>query len=367
MRLAAARRARAQLLGGALPHERAPLVGVPGAEQRVERDVGEVRVAVPRVAVRERELRALGDGVDEVRGSHRREVEAGQQRELLEQHRALPPRPGLADRVAVVVERDRHLERRRPARQVVAGEQPVLVRGEDRLRHPAAVERVARRVDARLARAAARAREPLERLGQRAVAEQPAGLGHRGVELGRARPLGRQPLRRRADPRHDRVAPARVSDRRLQHVRQLPRAEVAQHQAPGVERARHDGGVRPLARHEIEAERPVRVDRRRLRRRPLPAHHDRLAALHGPHDRRHVAARPVEVRLDHLQHEARRHRRVERVAAALEHRHPRARREPVRRGDHPERPAQLGPGRERHPIRSSAAPTTDSASIAWCS
>ena len=130
--------------------------------------------------------------------SHRGEVEAGQQRELLEQHRALPPRPGLADRVAVVVERDRHLERRRPARQVVAGEQPALVRGEDRLRHPAAVERVARRVDARLARVAARAREPPVRLGQRAVAEQ---LGRPRAPRRRSRPSSSTRAAGRAPPR----------------------------------------------------------------------------------------------------------------------------------------------------------------------
>ena len=126
-RLAPVGRARAQRLRRALAHERAALVRVGRAQQRVERDVHELRVAVPRLAVRERELRALDDGVDVVRpGAHRREVEARQQRELLEHHRPLPPRPGLADRVAVVVERHRRLERRLPAREVVAGQQPAV-------------------------------------------------------------------------------------------------------------------------------------------------------------------------------------------------------------------------------------------------
>ena len=47
-----------------------------------------------------------------------------------------------------------------------------------------------------------------------------------------------------------------------------------------------------------------------------------LAALGRPENARQVAARAVQVRLDDLQHEARRARGVERIAAALEHGHP---------------------------------------------
>src|SRR4029079_10280976 len=55
---------------------------------------------------------------------------------------------------------------------------------------------------------------------------------------------------------------------------------------------------------------------------------------------------------DALRHEPGRDRRVESVAAALERRHPRRGREPVRRGDHPEGASQLRPrrARPRHPV-----------------
>ena len=57
------------------------------------------------------------------------------------------------------------------------------------------------------------------------------------------------------------------------------------------------------------------------------------------------------MRLDDLQREPGRHRGVERVAAALEHRHPGRRREPVRRGHHAEGAGELRSRREGHPRR----------------
>ena len=90
------------------------------------------------------------------------------------------------------------------------------------------------------------------------------------------------------------------------------------------------------------------LDRRRGRGDALPAERERLAALDRPEHRGHLAAGPVQVRLDDLQHEARRDGCIEGVAAALEHRHPGLGREPVRRRDHPEGAAQLRTGGERH-------------------
>ena len=52
------------------------------------------------------------------------------------------------------------------------------------------------------------------------------------------------------------------------------------------------------------------------------------------------------MRLDDLEREAGRDGRVERVAASLEHRHPRGGGEPVGGCDHAERAAQLRPGGE---------------------
>ncbi len=61
------------------------------------------------------------------------------------------------------------------------------------------------------------------------------------------------------------------------------------------------------------------LDRRPGGRDALGAEHLASAALAEWKDRRQVARRAVQVRLDHLQDEARGHRGVEGVAAPLEH------------------------------------------------
>ena len=77
------------VLGRVLPDERAALVRVLVREQDVEPDL---RVAVERVAVGERELRALRDDVDELGLGELGEVEALEQRELLQADRPRRPR-----------------------------------------------------------------------------------------------------------------------------------------------------------------------------------------------------------------------------------------------------------------------------------
>src|SRR5262249_36999740 len=62
---------------------------------------------------------------------------------------------------------------------------------------------------------------------------------------------------------------------------------------------------------------------------------------------RHVAAGPVEMRLDHLQREGGRDRGVEGVAALFQHRHTDGGADPVGRGDHPQRALDLPPRGER--------------------
>jgi hypothetical protein len=182
-----------QLLRGLVADECAALVVVCGRQQPVEWDVDEVGIAVERLAVGEGELGALGDGVDVFRGTeaHRLEVEARQQGELLEEDRALPPRAGLADRVAVVLESRRRLDRRLPGAEVVACEEPSLLGAQpvDGLGHEAAVKGLAGAVDPRLAAAASRlVEDPAVRRGQGRVAEQRPRAGRRQVELGRGRP-----------------------------------------------------------------------------------------------------------------------------------------------------------------------------------
>ena len=106
------------LAGRLLADQRAALVVVLRREQRLERHV--LGVAVERVAVGERELRALRDDVDELGRRELGEVEALEQRELLEPDGPGRPRQRLADGQPAVLERGDRLERRAPPRQVVA-------------------------------------------------------------------------------------------------------------------------------------------------------------------------------------------------------------------------------------------------------
>ena len=72
-----------------LADQRPALARVLLREQDVETHVR--AVAVERVAIGERELRALGDDVDELGLGELREVVAAQERELLERDRACRP------------------------------------------------------------------------------------------------------------------------------------------------------------------------------------------------------------------------------------------------------------------------------------
>ena len=83
------------------------------------------------------------------------------------------------------------------------------------------------------------------------------------------------------------------------------------------------------------------------RRGALPADHLRLALAHVIENDRHVAARPVEMRLDHLQREGGGDRGVEGVAALFQRRHADGGGDPVRRGDDAEGAFDFGARGER--------------------
>jgi hypothetical protein len=121
---------------------------------------------------------------------------------------------------------------------------------------------------------------------------------------------------------------------------------VAQQPQPGIEGAGHHGREQAVAGHQVEAELPVRLDGRPLRRDALPADHLDGLAPGAVQDDRQIAARTVQMRLDHLEREARRDRGVERVAAALEGGHAGRRGQPMGRGHDPERAQELGAGGE---------------------
>ncbi len=230
----------------------------------------------------------------------------------------------------------------------------------DRLRDEPAIPGRARPLDLVLAAAAAGLLdEPAVRRGDAGTAEERPRPGRRQEDLGRRAPLVAEqlgdPLDRPADRRDDGEAAVGKPDRELGDVREPPGAEVAEHEHPAVERARDDGGEEARPRDQVEAEVAKPVDRRALRRRSLRAEHPDVVALGRVDDRRQVASGPVQVRLDDLESKPRSDCRVERVSTALEDGHPGGRGEPVRRGDHPERAAQLRTCREGHAGDSSPA------------
>jgi hypothetical protein len=127
-RVSTERPARLEVGGRVPPHERTAFGVVLVTQQCLERHVDEGRVSVPRLAIGERELGALDYRVDPVRPVelHGIEIEALEQRELLEKDGSLPPWPRLEHPVAVVVAIRRRLDARPPFAQVIRGEQAAV-------------------------------------------------------------------------------------------------------------------------------------------------------------------------------------------------------------------------------------------------
>ena len=83
----------------------------------------------------------------------------------------------------------------------------------------------------------------------------------------------------------------------------MARAELAQQRQPGVEGAGHAGGEQPGAGDEVEPELAEALDRRGGGRRALAADDEHVVPRSESRQDRQVAAGPVQVRLDDLEHE----------------------------------------------------------------
>jgi hypothetical protein len=242
-RLAVARdAARLQLERGTLADELAPLGVVLVRQERPERHVDEVRVAVECIAVGERELHGLDLEVDEV-GARRVEpveIVALQKGELLQRRRPLRPRPAFEHRVAAVLVRHRRLDGGLPARHVLAREH-AFVRPtrhvHDFLGAAETVDRVGYEtlrpgppgaLDLRhavSARALGLGEDALVGLGHLGVGEDLARLRHRParqVQRGRRRPVLAEEVLHGVDGGADAldqgIAVPGVADRRREHV-----------------------------------------------------------------------------------------------------------------------------------------------------
>ena len=328
-----------------------------------------IGVAVIGLAVGPGELDRLDHGVGKplTQRVHRRQVEILQDLQRLQQHRPLPPRARLADRPAVVRDAGRGLVGGLPAGQVRAGEQrAVALAGHvhhlcisevvgDGVGHEAVAPRGAGGVDPSGAGAAFGGLDkPLIGRGEVGVAEQRQRLGCcavRAPDRVRAGPVRREETLEPCDgPDHrcqHRVTVGEIADGRRQNLRQLHASVIAQEQEPAVEGAGHHGGKQPRAGDQpVDARGPHRLDAGGGGRHALRAKHARLTVARRVEQHRQIARRTVEMRLDHLQDEARGHRGVERVAALLEDRHADRRGDPVGRGHHAEGAADLGPCRE---------------------
>ena len=268
--------------------------------------------------------------------AHRGQVEPRQQRELLEEHRALAPGPGLAHGQARVVEGERRFRARPPGGEVVVGEQAAIrppgrvhdlgdvqVVGEG-LGDEALVEDVPGRVDLLVPAAGGGLgliEDALVGGGQLGVAEPAPWCGNLAagqVHLGGAGPVVAEQLGNAADGaaqgRDDGVAPARVADGVAQHIAQACDTVVAQQQHPRAERARDAGREQAVPRYQVDVEGGERPGCGGSRRRSLPVDDERLAAPGVEADDGDLTAGTGQVRLHDLQHEPRGDGRVEGVA-----------------------------------------------------
>ena len=205
--------------------------------------------------------------MDEIRPDHVHavEIEALEQRELLQRHRPLAPRR-LADGVAAVVVGERRFDRRLPLRHVLPGQHAGMRRAAgvhhllgaaelvDGFRDEALRPDLSRLLDLRDAVGAGALgflQDARVGRGQRLVGEQLAGFGGLAVpeiDRRRRRPVIAEQLLDRADggvgALDQRMAVLRIGDRGRQHVGKLHRAVVAQQDHP---RCRTCRGCRPRA------------------------------------------------------------------------------------------------------------------------
>ena len=99
-------------------------------QQGRERHVDRIGVAIKDLAVGKAELQCFDQRVDQFRPDRvqRGDVDALEQAQRLQQHRALRPRPELVHREPVIVDRQRRLDARRVAREIIAIEQSAMPR-----------------------------------------------------------------------------------------------------------------------------------------------------------------------------------------------------------------------------------------------
>ena len=105
-----------------------------------------------------------------------------------------------------------------------------------------------------------------------------------------------------------------VVDRPRRDLLEAHRAPLLEHGQRGVQRARNDGGIEPLALQRLVA-RQVPIDVDRLRRPALADDRGDLVFFLRIDEHERLAAEAVEILLEHAADEQRRDAGIERVAA----------------------------------------------------
>ena len=343
---------RPQLAARVVADQQPPLVGVLAGEQPVERDLG---VAVARVAVGERELRRLRQHVHELGLARAHATSISSSSAAAAGRPAPAPTPpsctpsargsrrSPAPRASRATRQGRRRSGARRSRARSGRSPPRRSPRSRRAGRARSRPRASRRAPRRAAAATSR------RAHGSGTSAPACGGGQ--VQLGRARPLAQERFDvpdRRDDRGHDRVPVLGVADRVREHVLEPPRAEPLEEQQPAAERPGDARREQPGAGHQLVPERAEPLDRRRRGETPCahstsgsPSSAGQITAGRSPPG-------PFRCGSTTCSDEAGRTRRVERVPAALEHRHPGGRGEPVRRRDRAERAAQLRARRERH-------------------
>ena len=361
--------------------------------------VDEIRIAVIGLAIGVGELGAFHHGVDELGAEriHRADIEAAQQRELLQEHRPLAPRSAFQHGVAVIVvarpapppsptsaakssaaSRPRWRRPVTSSTSVVRKKRSTASATKPRYQALRAASMRASRVAAgRLAAdALARSRPaPGGRTARPGAGTLPPGrntAAERFPFLLEQRPHA---LDRGADARHDVDAVRRVADGERQHVGKFPGAPVAQQQAPGVERAGHHRRQQAGRRDQIEvrgrgtspASRPAA--RRPGRRSPAASGVRAECRMIGASPPGPFRCGSATCRVNAAAAGG-----VERVAAAFQHRHADLAGDPVRAGDHAEGAGDFRAGGEHANSRgciarrlaAGCAPSTQGTVGCWC-
>ena len=289
------------------------------------------------------------------------------QAQLLQHHQALAPRPALGHAVAAKVVPQRGFNLGLPSGHVGPGQQTHLGFAAG-VHHRCATKRIHSvghktlvpnghsGIDLGFALGAflrGLVDHALIGLGQGRVGHERAGSRHAPLAqplLARAGPICfKQGLDRRNGLGHawqHRKALGRQINGGRHHIGQRPGAMVFEQPHPGPKRTGHGGGQQADAGHLFHA--PFFEISRcgRLRCAALACDHLGLAKAFTPHHDGHFTAWAIQVGLDHLQHHAACHRRIEGIAAALEHPHGGLGGQPVRGRSHAKGAADLGPGGE---------------------